>query len=264
LLSGGCVAELLCIDLDDGRSVVAKCDASGHLDVEAWMLRTLAATETVPVPAVLYSEPDLLVLEYVETDDGGLDAGVQRHAADLMAALHGVRGGYFGLERDTLIGGLVQPNPPTSSWVAFLRDHRLMAMGRRACESGTLSTTALRRLERLCERLGEWIEEPDTPRLIHGDLWGGNVLVRDGRVAALVDPAIYYADPEIELAFSTLFSTFGASFFDRYSELRPIRAGFFEARRDLYNLYPLLVHTVLFGTSYAASVDATVTRFVGR
>jgi fructosamine-3-kinase len=76
-----------------------------------------------------------------------------------------------------------------------------------------------------------------------------------------VDPALYYADPEIELAFATLFNTFGEAFFARYNEHRPIQPGFFEARRDLYNLYPLLVHVRLFGCSYLASIEETLKRF---
>ncbi len=71
-----------------------------------------------------------------------------------------------------------------------------------------------------------------------------------------------WTDAEIELAFSTLFGTFGEAFFDRYHEIRPLRPGFFEVRRDLYNLYPLLVHTRLFGGGYAASVERTLARLV--
>ena len=111
-------------------------------------------------------------------------------------------------------------------------------------------------------KLERYIDSGTRPSLIHGDVWGGNVLARGGRIAAFVDPAIYFADAEIELAFSTLFGTFGEAFFDRYRQIRPIAPGFFEVRRDLYNLYPLLVHTRLFGASYAASVKRSLARFV--
>ena len=56
--------------------------------------------------------------------------------------------------------------------------------------------------EAFAGRLPEWLDEPAAPALIHGDMWGGNVLTRNGRIAAFVDPAIYYADPEIELIHS--------------------------------------------------------------
>ena len=126
---------------------------------------------------------------------------------------------------------------------------------------GNLPARAMARIETLAARLDRWIKEPSTPSLIHGDMWGGNVLAKGGRIAGFVDPAIYYADAEIELAFSTLFSTFGDSFFRRYAEHRPIRPGFFEERRDLLNLYPLLVHVRLFGGSYVQSVERTLAKF---
>ena len=96
---------------------------------------------------------------------------------------------------------------------------------------------------------------------IHGDLWGGNVLVDGKGRCGFIDPAIYYADPEIDLAYSTLFGTFGERFFARYSEHRPLAPDFGE-RRDLYNLYPLLFHVRLFGGSYVQSVRSTLRRYL--
>ena len=134
-------------------------------------------------------------------------------------------------------------------------------MGYRGVTSGRLPKTVMARLERLANRLGDWIEEPVRPSLVHGDMWGGNVLCRKGEITGFVDPAIYFADAEIELAFTTLFGTFGDNFFERYQEHRPLKPGFFEARCDLYNLFPLLVHVRLFGGSYVHSVANTLRRF---
>jgi fructosamine-3-kinase len=63
----------------------------------------------------------------------------------------------------------------------------------------------------------------------------------------VIDPAIYYAHPEIELAFSMLFNTFGTPFLVHYGALRAIDPGFIDSSREIYNLYPLLVHVRLFG-----------------
>jgi len=262
-MSGGCVGDVWLVTLDDGRRLVAKtAGPDGTLDIEGYMLRYLARTDTVPVPDVVHDAPDLLVMSWIETA-GPLTAGAQEHAADLLAALHGITADAYGHERDTLIGPLHQPNRRMESWVAFFREQRLLYMGREAFEHGALPRDTYGRLEDFCaRRLDAYIEEPARPALIHGDMWGGNVLCRDGRIAAFVDPAIYHADAEIELAFSTLFGTYGDRFFRRYDEHRPIRPGFFEARRDIYNLYPLLVHTRLFGGHYAAQVDGILRRFV--
>ncbi len=260
-MGGGCIGDVSRVELDDGRTVVAKTgDPGSGLDLEGFMLTYLRDHGGLPVPDVLHAEDGLLLMSCLEAS-GGITESAETDAADALAALHGVGAEAFGFERDTVIGGLHQPNPETGSWVDFFRHHRLLYMGRQALDAGRMPGGMMERLEKLADRLGDWLTEPGKPSLIHGDMWTGNVLCHRGRLSGFVDPAIYYADAEIELAFSTLFGTFGDAFFGRYGELRPIRPGFFEERRDLYNLYPLLVHVRLFGGSYVGSVDRTLAKF---
>jgi fructosamine-3-kinase len=193
--------------------------------------------------------------------DGVADEAAQRHAAEQLAALHDRSYPYFGLECDTLIAGLPQANPPSERWVPFFVEHRLLAMAQLAREAGQLTLGLHARIERLATTLDGLLLEPAHPSLVHGDLWSGNLLLRDGAIAALIDPACYCADPEVELAFTTLFHTFGDAFYERYGEVRPIAEGFFEERCDLYNLYPLLVHLHLFGAAYASPIERTLRRF---
>jgi fructosamine-3-kinase len=259
-LSGGCIGSVYRAILPDGTSVVVKAaDAGGTLDIEGFMLGYLADHSGLPVPRVLVSEPDLLIMEFVP-GRSRFDDSAQRHAAELLADVHSRTSTHFGFERATLIGGLPQPNGPRSSWIEFFRDQRLMHMADAALEEGGLGRSLHSRLARLASRLPEFLGEPRQPALIHGDVWTTNVLAEGGRITAFLDPAIHYADPEIELAFITLFNTFGQPFFDRYQKLRPIRAGFFEVRRHVYNLYPLLVHVRLFGGSYAESVSESLSQ----
>ena len=266
-LSGGCIAEVRRVVLDDGRTVVAKIapQAGGHaggLAVEAMMLDYLGRRAPLPVPEVLLDDDDLLVM----TDLGGggrLDAAAQAEAADHVAALHAVTSTRFGLAKDTVIGPLHQPNTPTDSWVAFFREQRLLPMAKLARERGHLSPRGFMQVKALAHKLPQLIPEPPAASLLHGDLWGGNVVVgADGQVAGFIDPAIYYGDAEMDLAFGTLFGTFGKPFFERYHARAGIRPGFFETRRDLYNLYPLLVHAAIFGGSYGREVEAGLERFV--
>ncbi len=253
---GGCVGEVYRVRLDDGSEMMVKVDRrkQPNLDVEGFMLDYLARHSTLPVPRVEYSAPELLAMTVVP-GESHFSANAQLHAAELLAELHGVTATQCGLERDTLIGSLDQPNPYSDSWIDFFRDHRLIEFARRARAEGSLPVALLRRIERLGEKLGDLIDEPATPSLLHGDVWSGNVLAGDHHITGFIDPAIYFGHPEIELAFITLFNTFGANFFNRYNELRPIAPGFFEIRRHVYNLYPLLVHVRLFGGTYVSSVD---------
>jgi fructosamine-3-kinase len=251
------------VALADGRQVVAKADESGRpqLALEGDSLRYLAEHSRLPVPAVLHNSERLLLLEFLP-GESHFSAGAQRHAAELLADLHSVSAPAYGFERDTQIGGLLQPNPWTDSWLAFFREQRLLYLGRVAMAAGRLPGAVMGRLERLGGRLAEWVEEPpEGPSLIHGDIWAGNVLATGDRITGFLDPACYYGDAEMELAFITMFNTFSRPFFERYGELRAIRPGFWEVRRDIYNLYPWLVHVRLFGDVYLPAVIQTLSRF---
>jgi len=261
-LGGGCIGEVYRAELEDGTPLVAKVDRGGeaHLDREAYMLRYLREKTGLPVPEVFHGSETLLLMEFVEGTNRFSDEA-ERHAAELLAALHGITAEGYGHERDTLIGSLDQPNPWTEGWVEFFRERRLLYAARAAHGAGRLPDEDLSGVERLAERLDDLLGEPNPPALVHGDAWSGNVLAKGGRISAFLDPAIYHADPEIELAFISLFNSFGDAFMHRYAEIRPIREGFFETRRDLYNLYPLLVHTYYFGGGYPGSVRRILGRF---
>jgi fructosamine-3-kinase len=261
-LGGGCIGEVYRAELEEGTPLVAKVDRKGesHLEREAYMLRYLREKSDLPVPEVYHGSETLLLMEFVE-GSSHFSKEAERHAAELLAALHGVTSATYGHERNTLIGGLNQPNPPTESWTDLFREHRLLYMANVVHEAGRLPAEDLLRVERLSEKLDELIEDPNPPALIHGDVWSANVLAREDRITAFLDPALYYADPEIELAFISLFDSFGNTFLERYAEIRGIDRAFFETRRDLYNLYPLLVHTYYFGGGYLNLVRNTLDRF---
>jgi fructosamine-3-kinase len=267
-LTGGSIADVRRADLDDGRRVTVKIMTprpqpgdlpAATLEDEAAMLAILRECGAVPAPDVHLAEPALLVMDYIES--GGAPA--EEALADAIAALHDVAGPAFGFARPTPIGPLQRPNSWNQDWASFLAGNRLLFLGRLADAAGRLPPGALQRLELLCAVLSRWIPSDRTPSLIHGDLWIGNILSLDGRLTALIDPAVYYADAEIELAFLTLFGGVGERFFARYAEHRPIDPLFFEERRALYQLEPLLAHAWFFGGGYGARADAILQHFVG-
>ncbi len=247
-MGGGCIGEVYKVELEDGTPLVAKIDREGesHLEREAYMLGYLREKTDLPVPEVYHGSETLLLMEFVE-GSSSFSVGAERHAAELLAALHGVTADAYGHERNTLVGSLEQPNPWTESWLEFFREQRLLYMARIARDARRLPAEDVRRVERLSEKLDEFIEDPNPPALIHGDVWSANVLARGDRITAFLDPALYHADPEIELSFISLFNSFGTAFLQRYRQIRGIDSRFYETRRDLYSLYPLLVHVYYFG-----------------
>jgi fructosamine-3-kinase len=258
-VGGRSTAPVWRVRLASGEDAIVK-HGSG-VGLEGWMLDYLGRVASTPVPRVRHVEETLLVLDFVDGCPGVATERAEESLARIVAALHAHEDLRYGFLRETVIGGLPQPNPESTSWIDFFREQRLLYMAREGLQAGRLPMTAMTRIERLASRLERWLPSGGRPSLVHGDLWHGNVLSHGDRVVALIDPAIYFADPEIELAFMTLFGSVGERFFAAYSALRPIAPGFFEERRELYNLYPLLVHVRLFGGSYVAQVETTLARF---
>jgi fructosamine-3-kinase len=261
-LSGGCIGEVYRVELADLTQCVCKVgrDEDTGLDIEGFMLGYLAQHSELPVPRVLYSDARILIMEYIE-GDSSFSHRAESHAAVLLSSLHAISGNRYGLEKDTLIGGLHQSNAQSESWLSFFQEQRLLHFAQAAMKEGKMGLDTFRRIDKFASKLDGFISEPKHPALLHGDVWTTNVLAVHDKITGFLDPAVYYGHPEIELAFITLFNTFGEEFFNRYQELAPIEPGFFEERKDIYNLYPLLVHVRLFGGGYLRSIENTLAKY---
>lgn len=260
-LQGGSAAKVYEVHVEGKAAFVVKVDQElENSACEGWMLTYLREGSALTVPDVIFCEDGMLALSKLP-NDGGLSKQGECEAADQIAALHNISAQSYGLERDTVIAGLVQTNTWCDSWFDFYGQNRLLAMTKQAVTSGKLTTGFRHRIERIIQKLPDLAPPPKHPALLHGDLWGGNVLADQGCLSGFIDPAIYYGHPEMDLAFSTLFNSFSPLFYDRYQEHHAIEPGFFEERVDLYNLYPLLVHVRLFGAGYVADVDRVLRKF---
>ncbi|MFV2091597.1 MAG: fructosamine kinase family protein [Hyphomicrobiales bacterium] len=232
----------------------------GQLAIEARMLADLARDGSLKVPKIHHSEDDLLILEWIETDGARINTSHERAAGEAFARLHSRPAPAFGYPYDTTIGSLAQPNPASQNWVEFFRDARLVAFAHQACQRGLIPARLLSRIEQLGARLGDLLPEPRAPALVHGDAWFGNILTRGDDIAVYIDPALYHASPEIELAYVTMHHTFGRLFFEAYAANATIEPGFFEDRIDILNIYPNLVHIMLCGPSYIAPIERVLDR----
>ena len=175
-----------------------------------------------------------------------------------LAKLHRNTYTYFGFESDNYIGKLPQKNKQTKKWDEFFIQYRFLNLLKKAIDKGLISAGFIKNGERLASQLSS-IFPNESPSLIHGDLWSGNYM-QYGDQTVLIDPAVYFANREIELAFTRLFGGFPTSFYAGYESEWPFEPGF-ESRIEIYNLYPLLVHTLLFGASYASQVMHILRRY---
>ena len=262
-VGGGCINEAWRVELESGGSLFVKTRPEvgpGEYAAEADGLRWLGEPAAVRVPEVRAVADDMLALEWIE--EGTLDAAGAEAFGRGLAELHAAGAYEFGWHAPIRFGRLEISNAPLPSWPAFYVERRLQPLARQAFDEGSLSRAGLDAVDAVCARIDELAGPPEPPARLHGDLWGGNVLAgADGR-AVLIDPAAHGGHREVDLAMLRLFGSPGARVFDAYEEAAPPADGH-EARVPLWQLFPLLVHAVLFGGSYGASAERAARSVVG-
>ena len=218
-----------------GGDVFVKADPA---PLEAAGLRWLA-DGGARVPAIVSEEPRRLVLERVTP--GRLGAAGEEDLGRMLATLHASGAPRFGslpAPGRFLVGRCELGSPEGDDWADYYLQHRCLPLARRV---GLEAEVAEVRVEAPVE----------PPARLHGDLWWGNVLAgRDG-LARLVDPAAYGGHREVDLAMLALFGPLPDRVVAAYQEVAPLAEGWWD-RIALWQLFPLLVHAVLFGGGYRA------------
>ncbi|MHB9857221.1 fructosamine kinase family protein [Streptomyces sp. YIM S03343] len=248
------------VTLDGGRAVVAKrAERPGEARAEAAGLRWLGEAGAVRVPEVLGADERWLVIERVAQGPAS-GAAAERFGREL-AALHSTGAPAFGAPppgglEDAFIGLTSMRNAVGTDWPHWYAEHRVLPYLRRAVDAGTLRRGEAAVVERVCERLPELAGLAEPPARLHGDLWNGNVLWGADGAVRLIDPAAHGGHRETDLAMLHLF---GCPQLGRvlaaYQEAAPLADGWAQ-RVGLHQLFPLLVHTVLFGRGYAEQAVA--------
>lgn len=240
-LAGGDLSEVVQVERPDGRLTVVK--ANGLATVEAAMLRALAKAGA-PVPIVEAEYDGAILMEYIG-NDGVMSPSAWASLGEAVASLHANRGEDYGWPADYRLGSVELSNRANRSWPSFWAEQRLIAT------AALLDRPWRERLDKAAARLIDILPSDPPVAMLHGDLWSGNILVEGGRLRALIDPACYYGHAEVDLAMLHLFDTVPDTFAAGYGALEPG----WEERRDVYQLFPALVHFRIFGATYAGLVD---------
>ena len=198
-----------------------------------------------------------LVLEWVET--GVQTSNFWKNFAHQLANLHQHKSAQFGLEYTNYMGQLSQNNTFSNSFTDFFIENRLKPQVELAFNSNLLQTKHRYQFEKLYKQLPA-IFPSEKPSAVHGDLWSGNFICNSQEKAVFIDPAVYYGHREVDVAMSMLFGGFSQDFYATYQEIYPLEKGF-HYRKDYYNLYPLLIHLNLFGSSYLRSIEKILSQF---
>ncbi|MCP4599106.1 MAG: fructosamine kinase family protein [Proteobacteria bacterium] len=267
-VSGGCINQAWKLTLSNGQDVFKKENSArfkGMFEAEAEGLKALKVEDGPHVPEPIATHADgnsqFILMTFIR--QSRREPKFWEEFGRAFARLHTHhKADYYGFLGDNYIGSTPQTNPKCSSWVEFFGEHRLGFQIRLAAEQGLANSQLIGKTERLICRLSDYLPEPEHPSILHGDLWGGNVMTGEFGQAVIIDPAVYYGHNEADLAMTELFGGFDSTFYAAYNEVLGISHEYEESRRDIYGLYHVLNHLNLFGGSYASQALSMVRCFV--
>jgi fructosamine-3-kinase len=212
----------------------------------------------VPIGIVTVEGGTIVVLEAVQAVERS--PRFWRQVGRTLARIHAIEGERFGLETDGYFGSLFQDNTPASDWPTFYVERRLWPGLRMATGSGNLSPAVSRQVEQLIARVPQLCGPEVAPTLLHGDAQQNNYISTElGPV--VIDPAVYYGHPEMDLAQVDLFAPVPEDLFDGYQDLRPIDPGFWE-RRDLWRVWGYLASVAAEGQGYLPQLTEAVQKYL--
>ncbi len=258
-ISGGCIHDSAIFSLSSGERFFVKQNTSANFpslahEAEGLIALTAAGCIAAATPLALGLDPNndkaFLVLAVIESKTKQPDFWSQFGRA--LAQLHTQTSGtFFGWQHHDYSHRITKRNIPLDNWLDFFRQRRLQPQLELA--QSALGPALTNKGQYLIDHLEKFIEPPSFPQLIHGDLWSGNFMIGENGLAILIDPAVYYGHGEADLAMTHLFGGFPPIFYSAYQEINPLSVNY-KQHADIYNLFYLLNHLNLFGTSYLPAV----------
>lgn len=261
-MGGAHDAQHFRVSLEDGSELFVKTwngAPEGFFNGEAQGLKALAehhnGDSTCTKTARVLLHGDNFIATHWEAESRKADNFYEK-LAEMLAGQHSTATPAFGFHCDTFCGPTLQRNPQTDDGYAFFAEYRLLALAAPVYDQGLLPRHSLKQLESICSRLPDFIPQ-QKPVLLHGDLWTGNCLSGATGQPVLIDPACYWGWAEADLAMTSMFGVFPEHFYQHYAVLAKPEAGW-QQRFNIYNLYHLLNHTLLFGEAYALQLQQSL------
>ncbi len=262
-VSGGSINDAYCFEYAGSRFFMktnSSKDYPSMFKKEMEGLEELNKVKELIVPKPVFdfefAGKQFLILDYLEQKVYSLDFYEKLGVG--IAMLHKNKSKQFGFTSNNYIGSLEQINTNTERWEDFFYLYRLEPLLKWCYDNKLLTKMNNRQMDNLYTKLPD-IFPDEEPSLLHGDLWSGNKM-NTINGPAIFDPAVYYGHREMDIAMTRLFGGFDSQFYAAYESEYPLEKDYLK-RTDICNLYPLLVHVKLFGTSYLHDVLNTLKYF---
>jgi len=261
---GGDINSAYCLFTSTGKYFLKVNDKNKYplmFEREANGLDKLCQLCTLKIPQVIKhgscNDHQYLILDWLEK--GSFKKDIWEDFGRGLAMMHKQPQEYFGLNQDNYIGSLDQKNDLHNEWHSFYTECRIRPLVKKLFDAGDFSATDIRDADLFCNNL-KTILPVEHPSLLHGDLWAGNYMITSSGYASIFDPAVYCGHREMDIGMTKLFGGFDQRFYEAYNEIYPLEKEW-EKRLPITQLYPLLVHAVLFDGHYISEVKHVFSTF---
>ena len=249
-----------------GYSVFAKFSSAANgleqFEIELAGLQHLSRLSGVATPTPIGIIPveggHVLVQEAVPSVER--TSAHWREIGRSLAKIHQVKGTRYGWESHCYFGPLYQDNRPMDDWAVFYAERRIWPRFMGAINAGQLPTDVIRLVEKLISRLPDLCGPNVEPALLHGDSQKNNFVSAEN-ATYVIDPAVYFGNPEIDLAYVDYFEPVPEDVFHGYREILPIDPDFHE-RRDLWRVYGYLAAVEVEGMMHLDKLINAVKNFL--
>ena len=228
---------------------------SNSILAEKQNLEYLKSFNLKSFPEIKAFDENILIIDYIKNDDS-FSKNSRGSFLNAIIKLHSIKSKQFGLNFDTQIGGMMQPNNQNSNWCNFFSENRINYIFELISNSNPMPSEINFKIEKLLKKINNFLPSNIKPTLLHGDLWAGNILFFNNKFAGFIDPGSFYGHNELEIAYLKWLSPkfIDNNFIEKYNDHFKIDKNYY-IYEPIYQLYYSLMNVYLWNRLYIQEIN---------
>lgn len=252
------------IKIENNNKFIVKYDVKSQRDFNAIESETKNLQYLNKIfnffPKLINFNKNCLIIEFLE-NDGDKPNNTNLDFLESIIKIHNVSNNLYGFEFNTQIGALEQLNEFENNWTNFYSNKRLGPIFELANKRENMGDFINEKINYILKNIKNFIPEDPTPKLLHGDLWEGNIVFNNKNFIGFIDPGSFYGHNEMEVAYLRWFNPkfIDSDFIEKYNYYIKIDKYYLDYE-PIYQLYYALCNVAIWDKSYIKEVEKLLIR----